>query len=159
MVASGTNLTRSLEDYLEAVFVLIRREGAARVRDIAAETKVSKSSVTAALKHLAEAGLVHYDPYQLVRLTPAGKALAEGIRRKHNALRKFLLDVLDVDVETAEENACRMEHVIDENVLRRLSLLGEFLESCPVPSEEWLEEFSAYCRRRESQAGDVPQTG
>ena len=147
------HLTRRREDYLEAVFELVHSGGFARVRDIASRAHVSKSSVTAALKQLSQAGLVHYDPYEMVTLTDRGEALAEKIRGRHDTLRQFLEGVLDIDAETADANACRMEHVVDEEVLRRLAMLAEFVEQCPLHGGDWLDGFSAYCRRREGQAG------
>ncbi len=155
MVQRSSGLTGRLEDYLEAVLMLIRQTGAARVRDIAARTDVSMSSVTAALKQLAQVGLVHYDPYELVRLTGEGEVLAEKILHKHDALASFLRNVLNVDAETAEANACRMEHVVDDQVLRRLGLLVAFLGESPPEGEDWMESFSAYCRQRERRE-DVP---
>jgi len=148
---ANPKLTRRLEDYLEAVLVLIRSSGVARVRDIAARTDVSMSSVTAALKQLAQIGLVHYDPYELVTLTARGEAAGEKIRRKHNTLADFLVNVLDVDTERAEANACRMEHVVDDQVLRRLRTLGEFLALRSGREEDWLAEFAAYCHDREAE--------
>jgi len=146
-------LTRRLEDYLEAVWVLTQEQGAARVRDIAARTDVTMSSVTSALKQLARGGLVHYDPYQLVTLTARGESLAERIHDKHDALRGFLVEVLDLDPHTAEANACRMEHVVDDEVLHRLSLLARFLQQRRPEQEEWIQRFGAYCRSQ----GSSPQ--
>jgi DtxR family Mn-dependent transcriptional regulator len=143
-------LTRRREDYLEAVFELAARDGVARVRDIALRTRVSKSSVTAALKQLARAGLIEHDPYQLVRLTPRGHALAGQVRRKHDVLRGFLVEVLSIEPPRAEANACRMEHVVDDQVLRRLVLLSEFLRDRPPPVADWVERFAAYCRKHDS---------
>lgn len=143
-------LTRRLEDYLEAVFDLVRRDGFARVRDIASRTHVSKSSVTAALRQLCLSGLVHHDPYEAVTLTARGEILAEQLRRKHNTLRGFLEQVLNIDGETADANACRMEHVVDDQVLRRLRMLAEFARDHPVDSGDWLAGFSAYCREQDS---------
>lgn len=145
-------LTQRGEDYLEAVGVLVRRGGVARVRDIAALTKVSMSTVTASLKQLASAGLVNYDPYELVTLTPRGQKLAATICDRHLALAAFLTEVLRVEPPVAEENACRMEHVVDDRVLGRLSLLAEFLREHPA-SGEVLQRFWKFCGRRESAAG------
>ncbi|KKM66834.1 hypothetical protein LCGC14_1477200 [marine sediment metagenome] len=146
MAKQGPKLTRRLEDYLEAVLVLIRESGAARVRDIAARTDVSMPSVTAALKQLARMGLVHYDPYELVTITPRGEKAGAKICAKHEALVDFMVKVLDVDVEQAGANACRIEHVMDDHVLGRLSLLGNYL-LVRGGDEQWLEEFRSCCRR------------
>jgi len=139
-------LTSSQEDYLEAILSLTREVGVARVRDIAGRLGVSKSAVTAALKHLAEHEMVHYDPYELVALTERGQQAAERVAERHRVLRQFLQAVLGLDADAAEANACRMEHNMDDVALERLSQVGEFIETCPAwQGDEWLKQFRAFC--------------
>lgn len=148
---SAGPLSRRLEDYLEAIGDLVAARGAARVRDIAARTGVSMSTVTAALKQLAKAGLVQYDPYELVRLTAEGEAQAGRIRGKHDVLAGFLTGVLGIDAEGADRTACRMEHVVDEHVLGRMELLAEFIAAGGgIPHSGGPRTFAEFCRRRES---------
>jgi DtxR family Mn-dependent transcriptional regulator len=113
----------ALEDYLEAILVLERRKGAARVRDIAVELSVHKSTVTAALKQLAEKGFLNYSPYEIATLTKSGRRVAEDINRNHQTIRCFLTDVLGLGAKRAEANACRMEHVLDPVVITRMARL------------------------------------
>ncbi|MFP4141707.1 MAG: metal-dependent transcriptional regulator [Planctomycetota bacterium] len=124
-------LTASQEDYLEAILLLVREGRVARVRDIAAHVGVGKPSVTAALKTLAKRELVNYDPYQYITLTEAGRAAAERVERRHHVIKDFLTAILGIDPETAEENACRMEHAVDQQVMQRLQAFAEFAQSCP----------------------------
>jgi DtxR family Mn-dependent transcriptional regulator len=140
---AGRKLSRRLEDYLEAVLVLIRRDGAARVRDIAARTEVSKSTVTAALKQLDAAGLVHHDPYQLVTLTDRGRAVAGEICHRHEALVEFLTEVLAVDAKQAEANACRMEHVLDDEVVDRLAVVTDIVSGDARRQRRWRRRLVA----------------
>ena len=149
MAKKSRKLTRRLEDYLEAVLVLVRRNGVARVGEIAIATNVSKSSVTAALKHLADDGLVNHDPYQFVTLTPRGTELAQEVLDKHELLMSFLIDVLNIAPTVAEENACRMEHVVDDVVMERMSLLAAFTQQCPQGGSEWAKKFSDYCQQNQ----------
>ncbi len=139
-----------MEDYLEAIGDLERSGKAARVRDIARLTDVSMSTVTASLKQLGRAGLVNYDPYEVVSLTDIGRGLAGQIRRRHDELARFLQDVLHLDDSVCQANACRMEHVVDDEVLSRLSLLGAFLRSRGPRGRRFLAEFRRLC---ELQAG------
>ena len=139
-----------MEDYLEAVLTLTGRDGQARVSDIAQLTGVSKCSVTAALKHLARAGLVDYDPYRAVRLTAIGRTAAGKVRHKHDALARFMTQVLSLDAGVAEANACRIEHVVDNCVLRRLAMLAEFVLHGQPPGQSWRESFSEFRARQES---------
>ncbi len=124
-------ISAELEDYLEALLQLERDGQVARVSDIARRVAVHKSTVTAALKTLGERGLVAYAPYAHATLTPEGRAIATAISRNHEIISHFLRDVLLVDEATAEANACRMEHVMDKEVLERLVLFAHYMQSSP----------------------------
>ena len=148
-------LSESLEDYLEAIYHIVRAKQAARATDISDRMGVSRSSVTGALRALAERELVNYAPYDLVTLTDSGQAAAERVVRRHRVLRDFLVKVLAVDDDIADTAACGMEHHVGKVVLRRLRCLAEFLESGAEPHrKDWLASFRAFCRAREA-AGDA----
>ena len=89
MTTNLTNLSASLEDYLEAILNLTADIAVARSKDIAVTLNVAKSSVTGALKVLARKDLVNYTPYGYVRLTPAGLAAAQGVARNTTLLNRF----------------------------------------------------------------------
>ena len=142
----NSELTPSLEDYLEAILHLVRKARVARVRDIAQRLGVGMSSVSTALKALAQRELVNYDPYQVITLTDRGREVAEEISQRHTVLRRFFVEVLGLDAEMAEANACRMEHAADDALLRRLSRFAEFVRSCPRAGQAWVEKFQTSCR-------------
>jgi DtxR family Mn-dependent transcriptional regulator len=119
-VAAPRVLSESLGDYLESIYHLERSQPAARVKDIAERMKVQKSSVTGALRLLAEKDLVNYDPYSFVTLTPRGERVARDLVRRHETLRQFLTRVLAVEAAAADRNACHMEHAIEPQVLEKL---------------------------------------
>lgn len=144
-------VSATLEDYLEAILKLEREKTAARVRDLAAELKVHKSTVTAALKALAERELVSYSPYELAALTPAGRQIAEEVTRHHGILKRFLTDVLLLDKEAAGANACRMEHVVDGIVMERLVLFARFLKGGTPAGRRWLKQFGEFVAREGGQ--------
>ena len=146
------SLTRSLEDYLEAILFIVRKGQVARVRDIAHMLNVGMPSVTTALKHLAQRGLVNYEAYQLATLTDQGRSVAEGVSRRHYLLRRFLTDVLKMDGQAADVNACRMEHAVDELVLERLEDFMDFIRNCPLTARGWLDHFSEGCDRGQDPA-------
>jgi len=137
---SDVELTSSMEDYLEAVLGLQCEGGAARVRDIAGRLDVSMSAVTAAMRTLADRGLVHYDPYRQVTLTEPGRRAAEEITDRHQVLRRFLTKVLGLSPAVAEANACRMEHVVDNAVLDRLAAFGRFVAQWPPVMQKQLND-------------------
>jgi DtxR family Mn-dependent transcriptional regulator len=140
-------VSMSQEDYLEAILDLARQTGVARVKDIAERMRVAKSSVTVALRSLAKRGFVHYEPYQFVTLTREGQSLAGQVRGRHNALSGFFKDILDVDESTADANACRIEHAVDDEVMRRWSCFVEFMSSSSDPANRLPQTFRLHCRR------------
>jgi DtxR family Mn-dependent transcriptional regulator len=117
-------MTQSLEDYLEMVSFL-SDEGEVRVTDIASRLGVSKPSVLSALKTLEQQGLLEHQRYRTVSLTQKGILLASGIRDRHNFLTTFLRDTVGVSAEIAEEDACKMEHILSDETLRKMKSLAK----------------------------------
>jgi DtxR family Mn-dependent transcriptional regulator len=116
-------MTQSLEDYLEMVSFL-SDDGEVRVTDIASRLGVSKPSVLTALKTLEAQGLLEHERYRTVILTQQGAIRASEIRDRHNFLTVFLRDTLGVSAETAEEDACKMEHILSEETLKKMRALA-----------------------------------
>ncbi|MEA3404030.1 MAG: metal-dependent transcriptional regulator [Armatimonadota bacterium] len=141
-MAEVAELTESLEDYLEAIFHLLRRQDAVRVKDIAEHLRVKMPSVSAAIQALKERGLVTHERYGAVSLTSEGRSTAEFLSRRHYALVAFLRDILDLDEEQAEKEACGIEHALSAETLRRLLALIDFVERCPRGGEHWLEHLA-----------------
>jgi DtxR family Mn-dependent transcriptional regulator len=115
-------MTQSLEDYLEMVSFLAD-EGEVRVTDIATRLGVSKPSVLTALKVLEEQGLLEHERYRTVSLTPKGVLQAAEIRDRHSFLTAFLRDVVGVSPETAEKDACKMEHLLSAETFKKIKSL------------------------------------
>ncbi len=134
-------LTESLEDYLEIMYRLLQTQKVVRVRDIAREKDVKTSSVTSALHRLDKEGLVEYKAREYVDLTEAGRSLAFRVYQRHNFLKRFLVDFLQVDPETAEKDACSMEHAISVTTLERVASMSEFLSYCPEVEDDIIEKF------------------
>ncbi len=120
------DLSSSIEDYLEAILLLSEKDDAVRVTDIAEKLDIAKPSVTAAVNTLKEKGLVVQERYGKVFLTPEGRAYALKVKRRHKALRNFLVHVLGVSEQTAEKDACLMEHAISSETMEKLV---DFLEN------------------------------
>ena len=127
-------LSASLEDYLEAIFNLSEAKDEVHVKAIAEELGVKMPSVTGALRKLNERKLVAYHPYETVQLTEEGRRIAEKIDRRHSVFTIFFADVLGLAPDVAEENACRMEHAVDDEALERLAWHVQFAASCPICS-------------------------
>jgi DtxR family Mn-dependent transcriptional regulator len=112
-------MTESLENYLETISFL-SDDGAVRVTDIASRLKVRKPSVLTALKNLEEQGLLEHQRYGTVFLTAKGKTEANAIRDRHLFLTSFLRDLLGVTPETAEADACKMEHLLSKETMQKM---------------------------------------
>ncbi|MBC7114048.1 MAG: DtxR family transcriptional regulator, Mn-dependent transcriptional regulator [Archaeoglobi archaeon] len=121
-------LSKSVEDYLETILKIVREKGYARVKDIAEELDVRPASVTEMLNKLSSEGLVNYEKYSGVTLTDEGRERAEKINRVHETLKKLLI-LIGVPEEIAEEDACKIEHVLHEETVKKIVKLVEAMES------------------------------
>ncbi len=130
-------VSASAQDYLEAIFRITTRNRVARSRDIAQALGVTKSSVTTALKQLSASGLVNYDPYSYVTLTREGEQIGRSVEARHRFLAEFLESVLGVSAERADQNACRIEHVLDEEVYTRLTGFAAYLKANNITAASW----------------------
>ncbi len=106
------------ENYLETILVLSKRNGVVRSIDIARELDYSKPSVSRAVGILKEDGLITIDPEGNIKLTKTGKKKADSVYERHELLTEFLMKTAGVTLNTAEEDACRIEHVISEETFR-----------------------------------------
>ena len=130
-------VSASAQDYLEAIFRITTRNRVARSRDIAQALGVTKSSVTTALKQLSASGLVNYDPYSYVTLTREGEQIGRSVEARHRFLAEFLETVLGVSAERADQNACRIEHVLDDEVYTRLTEFATYLKTNNITAASW----------------------
>ena len=118
--------TPAVEDYLKAIYQLSDAGAAVSPSAIADRLGIAAGSVTGMLKRLAEAGLVEHTPYYGARLTAAGTGNAIRTIRRHRVLEKFLVDVLGYTWDRVHDEAERMEHVVNEEMIDRMAaVLGE----------------------------------
>ena len=113
------SMTQSLEDYLEAVYVLIAEKRPAQVRDVAQMLSVKMPSVVKALHELKRLGLVTQEPYAPIKLTVKGSRVAKQVLNRHTLLRKFLMQ-LGVSRKHADKDACLMEHILSAETIDRI---------------------------------------
>ena len=112
-------IQKASEDYLESMLMMKEQHGYIRSVDVADHLGVTKPSVTYATKRLRENGYITMDRDGLITLTPSGMDIASRMLDRHHTLTKFLME-LGVDAETAEEDACKMEHDISEQTYAAL---------------------------------------
>lgn len=113
-------VTPSLEDYLEKMYFIYVRNGNVRVTDVANEMNISKPSVNRAIHHLKAHGLVTHEPYKQLCLTEKGMKMAASVANRHRILKRFLAEILLVSDEAAEDDACKIEHLISSETLLKL---------------------------------------
>jgi Mn-dependent DtxR family transcriptional regulator len=107
------------EDYLEAVLILYRQKGDVRCVDLATFLERSKPTVTNMVTRLCESGFLVREDNKTLSLTTKGKEVAEKIYERHRFFTQRLIDA-GVDPETAERDACRLEHAISEESFQKL---------------------------------------
>lgn len=129
---AGT-ITSSQEDYLERIYDLSLIDEHVRSIDVARALNVSRASVNKSLGGLRDEGYIEQEPYGTITLTKKGRAIAKEVRTRHNALRAFLTEVLKVDYETADIDACEMEHAISKHTADRLYA---YLKDLGIASKE-----------------------
>ncbi len=117
-------MTQSLEDYLEAVYVLIKDNESACVRDVAKLLDVKMPSVVKAIHELKRLELVRQEPYAAIELTAKGRRVAKLVLNRHTLLRKFL-EKLGVSRKTADKDACLMEHILSAETLDKIRIYTE----------------------------------
>jgi DtxR family Mn-dependent transcriptional regulator len=101
-------------------------------------------SVTCALKKLSKDGLVTHEKYGYVALTAYGNKVAEDVIHRHKTLSRFFAEALDIDQETAEEDACKIEHVISPLSLERVTKFVEFMQACPLGQPSFPKRYKYY---------------
>lgn len=106
------------ENYLETILMLKEKNGAVRSIDVARELNFSKPSVSRAMGILKEEGFITMEHGGEIELTKEGMQKAEGIYERHRLLTAFLQKVSGVTEEIAEEDACKMEHIISDEVFQ-----------------------------------------
>lgn len=118
-----SDLSKSNEDYLETIYNLLDKKQEATVKSIADYMKVTLPAVTSALKSLHEKKLVVYKSYEPVKLTSEGVSIAKEIAKRHIIIRTFLIKVLKLDEFEADEEACSLEHAMNPQTIKKLSVL------------------------------------
>lgn len=128
-------LHASGEDYLEAILVLHKKMGTVRSVDVARHMEVSKPSVCHAVATLRKGGFLLMDEDHFLHLTDLGREVAEATYEKHRFFTDRLIEA-GVDPETAERDACRIEHVISKETFERLKATRKLSGKAVISSDE-----------------------
>ena len=112
-------LTASQEDYLKQIYLLGREQEEVRVTDVAKYLGLSKPSVNRAINTLKEGEFIVHEHYGTLKLTQKGEKAANNIYESYKVIRKFLIEILEVDEETANLEADLMEHHISKSTKKK----------------------------------------
>ena len=134
-------LSASLEDYIEVIYNSIKYNESVKAVDIARELNVSRASVTEALNKLSDKGLINYGRYQTIKITDMGIKIAEDVVNRHSSLSSFFENVLGAGRKEAEENACRIEHIISAELLDRIEAYLGFMQANPEISAKFKDYY------------------
>ncbi|MGE3181813.1 MAG: metal-dependent transcriptional regulator [Phycisphaerae bacterium] len=147
-------ITHSAAHHLMAIDDLVSKLGYARVSDVARELHITRGSVSISLRPLKEAGLVLQDENRHIRLSEQGDSLVKAIKGKRGLMKRLLNEVLGVNEEQAEIDACKTEHLVSNDVARRIISLLKFVDSNPEATRHF---FSAW-RNADPDCGHEPRS-
>ncbi len=136
-------LTPSIEDYIKAVYSISKSNKVVRVKDLAKYLNVKMPSVVNAVKSMENKGLVVHENYGYIELTDLGKKVGRDLEERFNVLTEFLVQVLQLDKETATADACSIEHYLNHKTVDRIIELLRFLKSHPTESR-WISKFEEF---------------
>ncbi len=139
-------LTQSMEDYIEAIYVLSLTNKVIRVKEIAKFLDVKTPSVVDAVGKLNEKGLVIHEKYGYLELTGEGYKLAKIVYDKHEKVYKFLNEILGVSDRVSKKDACNIEHYISKEAMDKMIKFTRFVDTCPDGYPQWLQHFNYYAR-------------
>ncbi|TFG09099.1 metal-dependent transcriptional regulator [Candidatus Thorarchaeota archaeon] len=117
-------LSDAMEMYVKTIHRLELKHGSASVSAIAEAMDVKAPSVTVALRKLAELDMVDYERYKTVNLTETGRRIALELEKTYRVLKEFFM-LLGIDEEIAEQDACKIEHMINPQTFERILVFVE----------------------------------
>lgn len=159
MAEKQPSLTRSVEDYLKAIYSLTEREETASTSELAEALGVQPASVSGMIKRLAEHDLVEHVPYRGVRLTEGGTREALRIVRRHRVLETYLSVRLGYSWDDVHREAERLEHAASDTLIDRMAAALEHPEhdphGAPIPTRAGEIEDTDFDTLADTDAGDV----
>lgn len=132
-------ITKSLEDYIEYIYTSLSNGKELKAIDIAKKFNISRASVSEALIRLCELGLVIYEGRKGIIVTEKGEIEAKRVIKKHQILLNFFNKTLNIEFEKASDNACKIEHVIDDDIILILDKFNQYSDKNNL--KKYFEEF------------------
>ena len=139
-MTATSEVSPTVEEYLEAIYKLQEREGSAKTTKLAKELKVALGTITNTVESMEKQSLIVHQPYKGVRLTAKGRKIALDVVRRHRLSERLLVDILRLEWSKAHDAACKLEHAFaDKELSRPLEKALGNPKTCPhgnpIPSE------------------------
>jgi len=148
-MSTTTEVSSTMEEYLEAIYKLQERDGSAKTTELAKELKVALGTITNTVESMEKQDLILHTPYKGVKLTAKGRKIALDVVRRHRLSECLLVDILRMEWSKAHDAACKLEHAFaDKELSRPLEKALGHPKTCPhgnpIPSESGRlnEEYS-----------------
>ena len=122
------NLSSGLEDYWEAIYISHINNEPLKGAELARKLNISRASVSEALSKLVAKGLIKYSSYEAIAITQSGIDEAMKVYTKHHTLEHFFEKVLGIEKAEASENACKIEHIVSQNILDEMQDFTQFCQ-------------------------------
>ena len=155
------SITRSVEDYLKAIYLLGAKGQPAATSDIALRLELSAPSVSGMIKRLSDQGLIEHEPYKGVELTPAGRRVALRMLRRHRVIEAYLVGFLGYRWDTVHDEAERLEHAVSEQLIERMAeALGHPRfdpHGDPIPDQDGAMDELVYTPLAEIPTGETAE--
>ncbi len=155
-MAGQTEISRNIEEYLEALYTLARNGEKVTTTRISEYLNIAPASATEMLKKLADKGYADYSPYQGATLTDKGREIGKKMSRKHRLLETFLHEVLRIVNDRVHAQACDMEHSLSDEAEESLCRFLKHPDQCPddgkaIPPCDLKLQSCEECMRLHSQ--------
>jgi DtxR family Mn-dependent transcriptional regulator len=126
-----SEVTEVVEEYLEGIYRLQEKNGVAKTSDIVRLLQVVPGTVTNTVERLEREGMLKHEPYRGVKLTEKGRKIALDVIRRHRLSERLLTDFVHVDWDKVHEAACKLEHGITNDVIKKLEKALGHPKTCP----------------------------
>lgn len=133
---------RTIEDYAELVYIIQKEKQKVHTNDVATALDINPASVTEIFQKLSDEGYINYKKYSGVTLTKKGKDIAIKTKKRHDTLKNFLV-IIGVDEKIADEDACKIEHNVNKETMKKLRKFVEFTE-LEDGCTRWLDHFKYF---------------
>lgn len=130
-MSRAIEVTSITEEYLEAIYRLQERNGSAKTNEIVRVMHVAPGTVTNTIERLERESLLVHEPYRGVRLTEKGRSIALQVLKKHRLCERLLTDLLGVEWDKSHDAACKLEHAVSDELVKKIEKALRYPETCP----------------------------